>query len=62
MGHEVAIKTAGGTTTTTWAALGIEPDPDELARSPVGSAADLAKLGAKGSIPVRIQRDKARRR
>lgn len=57
--HEVAIKTASGVATMTWAELGIEVDPDEVGRSPLKTDADLAALGAKGSIPVRLDRDKA---
>src|SRR4051812_4578477 len=50
--REVAIKTAGGIATLTWADLGIEVDPDELGRTPVKSDADLTGLAAKASIPV----------
>jgi len=51
----VQIKTGSVTAQLTWADLGIEIDPDELARTGDG---DLAALGAKGSIPVRLDRDK----
>jgi vancomycin resistance protein YoaR len=51
----VDVKTGGGVTKVTWADLGIEVDPDELAR--VGGK-DLAALATKGSIPVRLDRDK----
>lgn len=56
----VEIKTAGGTAKKTWAELGIELDPDEMARAgEIKTDAQLAALGTKGSIPVRIDRDKA---
>jgi len=51
----VDVKTGTGVAKVTWADLGIEIDPDELAR--VGDK-DLAALGSKGSIPVRLDRDK----
>ena len=57
--RSVEIKTGSGTAKLTWADLGIEPDPDELGRAPsIGSDADLQSLGTKGSIPVRLDRDK----
>jgi vancomycin resistance protein YoaR len=56
LAKQLSIKTGGGTAKVTWADLGVELDPDELGR--VGDK-DLAALGAKGSIPVRIDRDKA---
>jgi vancomycin resistance protein YoaR len=55
----VDIKTGGGVARITWADLGVEVDLDELAR--VGAAsndADLATLASKGSIPVRLDREK----
>jgi vancomycin resistance protein YoaR len=56
----VEIKTGGGTAKKTWAELGIEIDPDELLRAgAVQTDSQLAALGAKGSIPVRLDRDKA---
>jgi vancomycin resistance protein YoaR len=51
----VSVKAGGGIAKVTWADLGVEIDPDELAR--VGDK-DLAALGAKGSIPVRLDREK----
>lgn len=51
----VQIKTGSATAQLTWAELGLEIDPDELARSGDG---DLTALGSKGSIPVRLDRDK----
>lgn len=56
LSREVTIATASGATRMTWAELGIEVDPDEAAR--VGNA-KLTDLAARGSIPVRIDRDKA---
>jgi vancomycin resistance protein YoaR len=56
----VEIKTGSGTAKKTWAELGIEIDPDELHRAgAVQTDAQLTALGAKGSIPVRLDRDKA---
>jgi vancomycin resistance protein YoaR len=49
----VELKTATGTTKLTWAELGAEPNPDE------GGAGSIDALAAKGSLPVRIDRDKA---
>jgi len=58
--RSVEIKTGNGPTKLTWAELGIEIDPDELARAgSVASDKELAALGAKGSIPVRLNRDSA---
>ncbi len=55
----VQIKTSGGTASLTWAELGVEIDPDELVRAGVITTdAELAALGTKGSIPVRLDRDK----
>jgi len=51
----VQIKTGAATATLTWGELGVEIDPDEVARAGSG---DLAALGARGSIPVRLDRDK----
>lgn len=56
LAREVAVKTAMGVTKLTWAELGFEIDRDEAARA---GAADLAALAAKGSLPVRMDRDKA---
>jgi vancomycin resistance protein YoaR len=56
----VEIKTGGGIAKKTWADLGIEIDANEVARvGAVQTDAQLAALGAKGSIPVRLDRDKA---
>lgn len=56
LAREVTLKTASGASTLTWAELGVEVDPEEAARVP---GADLAALAARGSIPVRLDRDKA---
>jgi vancomycin resistance protein YoaR len=56
----VTVKTGSGSTKRTWAELGIELDPDEVMRvGKVGTEPELAALAAKGSIPVRLDRDKA---
>src|SRR5262249_4483654 len=47
---------ATGPTTMTWAQLGGELDPDETARA---GGADLGALASRGSLPVRIDRDRA---
>lgn len=57
--RRVAVTTASGVTQMTWAELGVELDPDEAKLSPVRSEADIATLGAKGSLPVRVDRAKA---
>jgi vancomycin resistance protein YoaR len=56
LAREVTVKTASGATKLTWAALGVEVDPAEAER--VGSA-DTAALAGRGSLPVRVDRDKA---
>jgi vancomycin resistance protein YoaR len=56
LARTVEIKTGSGTAKRTWSELGLEIDPDELAR--VGDG-DLNALGTRGSIPVRLDRDKA---
>jgi vancomycin resistance protein YoaR len=56
----VEIKTGSGTAKKTWAELGIEIDPDEVTRAGlVQTDGQLASLAAKGSIPIRLDRDKA---
>jgi vancomycin resistance protein YoaR len=57
LAREVELKTANGTARLTWAQLGVEVDPDEASRLPAN--ADLATLIAKGSVPVRVDRNKA---
>ncbi len=57
--RSVEVKAAGATMKMTWADLGIAVDADEVGRGGAAqSDADLAALGNKGSIPVRIDRDK----
>jgi vancomycin resistance protein YoaR len=56
LSREVTLKTATGATKLTWAELGAEVDPDEAARA---GGADLAGLAARGSVPVRLDREKA---
>ena len=53
--RDVEVKTAGATAHLHWSDLGIEVDPDEVGRA----SGDAAALGAKGSIPVRLDRDRA---
>ena len=56
----VEVKTGAGIAKKTWADLGIEIDRDELMRAgSVQNDAQLAALAKKGSIPVRLDRDKA---
>jgi vancomycin resistance protein YoaR len=55
LAREVAIRTAAGAARLTWAQLGAELDPDEAARS---AGADAAALAARGSLPVRLDRDR----
>ncbi|HWO23067.1 MAG TPA: VanW family protein [Kofleriaceae bacterium] len=56
LGREVAVKTATGTTKLTWAELGVEIDPEEATRA---GGADIAALASRGSLPVRLDREKA---
>ncbi len=58
----IAITLGGKTavTTRTLAELGVEVDPEEVGRGgPADTAAEIVVLAKKGSIPVRIDRDKA---
>ncbi len=56
----VEIKTANGIAKKTWAELGVEIDPDELSRAgTVQTDAQFAALAARGTVPVRLDRDKA---
>jgi vancomycin resistance protein YoaR len=55
LAKSVDIKTGSGTAKLTWADLGVEIDPGELARVGTG---DLQALAAKGSLPVRLDRAK----
>ena len=59
LGGKVSVKLAGHAVAVTWAELGVQVDPDEAGRSPVSSPSEITTLGAKGSIPVRLDRDKA---
>jgi len=59
LARKVELKTASGPVHLTWAELGVELDPDEAKRSPLHAEADIAALAAKGSLPVRVDRDKA---
>lgn len=56
----VRLRWGGATAQLPWSELGIDVDPRELARvGEVRSAADVAKLAATGSLPLRLDRDKA---
>jgi vancomycin resistance protein YoaR len=57
--QSVELKTGSATVKRTWSELGIEIDPNELGLAAVNSDNDLKALAAKGSIPVRLDRDKA---
>jgi vancomycin resistance protein YoaR len=54
--REVELVTARGSVTRTWAQLGATIDSDEVS---AGRGGDLAALAARGSLPLRIDRDKA---
>lgn len=55
----VQIKTGGAVASLTWGELGVEIDPDELVRAGIITGeGELTALGMKGSIPVRLDRDK----
>ena len=56
LAREVELVTAHGTVKRTWAALGAAIDPDEVGRA---RGNELAALAARGSLPLRIDRDKA---
>ncbi|HEU0036892.1 MAG TPA: VanW family protein [Kofleriaceae bacterium] len=53
----VELQTASGPRKVTWAELGVEVDPDEAKSLP--SSPDLQSLAAKGSLPMRVDREKA---
>jgi vancomycin resistance protein YoaR len=55
LAREVDVKTATGSVRLKWSELGVELDPDELKRTS-GAADALAKTG---SLPVRVDREKA---
>jgi vancomycin resistance protein YoaR len=54
--REVELVTAHGSAKLTWAALGATIDADEVDQ---GRGGDLAALAAKGSLPLRVDREKA---
>ncbi len=55
LSREVELVAASGSARLTWAALGATVDADELGVA----RGDLAALAAKGSLPLRLDRDKA---
>ena len=60
LARTVDVKTGAATAKRTWAELGVEIDADELARTgTIDSDKELASLAQKGSLPVRLDRDKA---
>ena len=60
LARTVDVKTVGGVAKLSWAELGIEVDFSEIGRAGAAqSDADLAHLGNHGSIPVKLDRDKA---
>ena len=62
LAKSIDIKTGGVAAKLTWAELGVEVDPDELGRAGAGALATDAAINAlatKGSLPVRVDRDKA---
>jgi vancomycin resistance protein YoaR len=60
LAKQVDVKTGGAPAKLSWSELGVEVDPDELGRAGAAdSDADLATLAKTGSIPVRVDRDKA---
>jgi vancomycin resistance protein YoaR len=59
LARKVTVKTSSGPVQMTWAELGVEADPDEMAHSPVSTDADIATYAAKAEIPVRVDREKA---
>ncbi|HEX4416491.1 MAG TPA: VanW family protein [Kofleriaceae bacterium] len=57
--HEVELVAAHGSAKLTWAQLGATIDPDEVgAAAASATPSDLAALAAKGSLPLRLDRDK----
>lgn len=57
--REVRLRWGTATAQLKWSELGVEADPNELARVVVHSDADVAKLAATGSAPVRLDRSQA---
>jgi len=54
--REVTLVTAHGNVAVPWAELGVSVDPDEVGHA---RGADLTALAARGSLPLRLDRDKA---
>jgi vancomycin resistance protein YoaR len=59
LARSVDVTSAGGSVAVPWSELGAEIDPDEIDRAPTQTDADIAALAAKGSLPIRINSDKA---
>lgn len=60
LAKQVRLRWGGASAQLTWSELGIDVDAKELARvGDIRSAADVAKLAASGSLPLRVDRDKA---
>ncbi|HEY1548836.1 MAG TPA: VanW family protein, partial [Kofleriaceae bacterium] len=56
----VALAISGNTAQLPWSELGVEIDPDELGRAGAANTdSDIAALAAKGSLPIKLDRDKA---
>ena len=56
----VTLVASGNTAQLTWTELGVAVDPDELGRAGAADTdADVAKLAAHGSLPIKVDRDKA---
>ena len=59
-GKSVELKTSVGSTSVTWADLGVEIDPGEVARAGTPQTdAELGTLANQGSLPVRVDFPKA---
>ena len=56
LAREVELVTAHGSVRLTWAELGASIDPDEVGQA---RGTDLAALAARGSLPLRLDRDQA---
>ncbi len=56
LGRAVEVKIGKASVKLPWSELGVEADPAEVARA---TSTDLAVLGAKAAIPVKVDRDKA---
>jgi vancomycin resistance protein YoaR len=60
LGRTVTLRAGSAAAQLKWSDLGVEVDPDELLRvGTVATAADVAKLAAAGSVPLRVNRAKA---